>query len=73
MALFRIAAAVGLLLALAPEQTLRVARAMVGMADEAKALQPVSAESVLSYCKSHPQVCADAARQAAGGVKAVKP
>jgi hypothetical protein len=73
MALFRIAAAVGLLLVLAPEQTLRVAKGMVGIADEAKALQPVSAESVISYCKAQPQVCADAARQAAAGVKAARP
>ncbi len=73
MALFRIAAAVGLLLVLAPEQTLRVARSMVGIADEAKALQPASAESVINYCKAQPQVCADAARHAASAAKPGKP
>ncbi len=73
MALFRIAAAVGVLLALAPEQTLRVARGMVGFAEEAKALQPASAESVISYCKAQPQVCADAARHAAGAAKPGRP
>ena len=66
MAILRIAAAAGLLLVLAPEQTLRVAKGMVGMAEEAKSLQPASAETVMTYCRSNPQVCADAARQAVG-------
>jgi hypothetical protein len=65
MALFRIAAAAGLLAALAPEQTLQAARAVLGMAEEAKASQMPSAEAAQAYCKAHPQICAEAARQAA--------
>ena len=55
MAILRIAAAAGLLLVLAPEQTLRVAKGMVGMAEEAKSLQPASAETVITYCRTNPQ------------------
>jgi tRNA G18 (ribose-2'-O)-methylase SpoU len=73
MAILRIAAAAGLLLVLAPEQTLRVAKGMVGMAEEAKSLQHASAETVMTYCRSNPQVCADAARQAAAATKPNKP
>ncbi len=73
MALFRIAAAAGLLLVLAPEQTLRVAKGMVGIAEEAKSLQPASADAVLTYCKANPQACADAARQAVTTAKSGKP
>jgi hypothetical protein len=66
MALFRMAAAAGLLFAFAPEQTLRVVKTTFGLAEEARALQPVSAEAALNYCKANPSVCADVARQAAG-------
>ena len=66
MALFRMAAAAGLLFALAPEQTLHVVKTTFGLAEEARALQPVSAEAALNYCKANPGICADAARQAAG-------
>jgi hypothetical protein len=73
MAILRIAAAAGLLLVLAPEQTLRVAKGMVGMAEEAKSLQPASAETVMTYCRTNPQVCTDAARQAVAAAKPNKP
>ncbi len=73
MAILRIAAAVGLLLVLAPEQTIRVAKGMVGLAEEAKSLQPASAETVMTYCRTNPQVCADAARQAVAVAKPNKP
>ena len=66
MALFRMAAAAGLLFALAPEQTLNVVKTTFGLAEEARALQPVSAEAAMTYCKANPGICADAARQAAG-------
>jgi hypothetical protein len=66
MALFRMAAAAGLLFAVAPEQTLHVVKTTFGLAEEARALQPVSAETALSYCKANPNVCADVARQATG-------
>jgi hypothetical protein len=66
MALFRIAAAAGLLFAIAPEPTLRVARAALGMAEEAAAGQGTAADVAINYCKANPQVCLDAARQASG-------
>lgn len=73
MAILRIAAAAGLLLVLAPEQTLRVAKGMVGMAEEAKSLQPATTETVTTYCRTNPQVCVDAARQAVAATKPNKP
>jgi len=65
MALFRISAAVGVLLVVAPEPTLRVARGLFGMADEAASARPAAAEAALAYCRSNPDVCLDAARRAA--------
>jgi hypothetical protein len=65
MAILRIAAAAGLLLVLAPEQTLETARAMLGMAKSVKDEHVPSAEAAMVYCKAHPAVCADIARNAA--------
>lgn len=64
MAIFRIAAAAGLLLVIAPEETTRVARGLLGLAQEAQSLQAQVAETALQYCRANPSVCADVARQA---------
>ncbi len=71
MAVFRIAAAAGILLAFAPAETLKVVRAAFGMADEARQIQVreikgSAGELALAYCKANPEICLDAARQAAG-------
>ena len=70
MALFRVAAAAGLLLVLAPEETTRVARGLLGLAEEAKSLHAPAAETAIQYCRANPLVCADVARQASGMVAA---
>jgi hypothetical protein len=72
LALFRIAAAAGLLFALAPEPTLKVARAALGLAEETAAAQGSPADAAINYCKANPQICLDAARQASAA-KAPKP
>jgi hypothetical protein len=65
MAILRIAAAAGLLLVLAPEQTMDTARAMLGMAKAVKDEHMPSADAAMAYCKANPAVCADIARNAA--------
>jgi hypothetical protein len=65
MALFRIAAAAGLLLALAPEETLKVVRSAFGLAEEARQLQVPAGDAAAAYCKANPSVCLEAVRQAA--------
>jgi hypothetical protein len=67
MALFRIAAAAGLLLALAPEETLKAARAAFGLAEEVRQLQIPAGDAAAAYCKANPGICLEAVRNAAGG------
>ncbi|MGL4635256.1 MAG: hypothetical protein ACRCWF_04685 [Beijerinckiaceae bacterium] len=64
MAILRIAAAAGLLLAVAPEQTMEAARSMFGMASAVKEQHMPTAESAMAYCRKNPTVCAEAARTA---------
>ncbi|MCA3563181.1 MAG: hypothetical protein IOC90_10705 [Methylocystis sp.] len=66
MALFRIAAAAGLLLAVAPEPTLGVLRSVFGIADAVPLSQNAAAEAALAYCREHPRTCVDIARKAEG-------
>jgi tRNA G18 (ribose-2'-O)-methylase SpoU len=68
MSIFRIAAAAGLLFVLAPDETMKVARAALGLAEEAKSLQSPAADVALSYCRANPSACADAVRQASGSL-----
>jgi hypothetical protein len=65
MSLFRIVVAAGLLFAFAPEQTLKVARTALGLADEARQLQVNASEQAMTYCKDNPVKCMDMAKQAA--------
>jgi hypothetical protein len=64
MALFRIAAAAGILLAVAPEPTIQVLRTIFGMAETLPLSKSAAAEAAISYCREHPQTCLDAARKA---------
>jgi len=64
MALFRIVAATGLLLAAAPEPTLHVVRAIFGMAETFPISKTEAAEAAVAYCREHPQTCLDVARKA---------
>jgi hypothetical protein len=69
MALFRMSAAFALLVAVAPEPTLRAVRQIVGMAEGAAPAETAAAgEAALSFCRSHPQACRDAVTQAAATV-----
>ncbi len=70
MALFRMTAAFGLLLAIAPEKTLEVTRNVLGMASETvagetAAVGPVSAEQALAFCRQNADLCLETARRAA--------
>jgi tRNA G18 (ribose-2'-O)-methylase SpoU len=65
MAIVRIAAAAGLLLVLAPEQTMQAAKSMLGMAHSVKEQHMPNAESAMAYCRTNPATCAEIARNAA--------
>ena len=65
MAILRIAAAAGLLLVLAPEQTMETARSMLGLAKSMKDQHLPSADVAMAYCRENPAICADVARNAA--------
>ena len=76
MALFRMTAAFGLLLAVAPDQTLEATRGILGLAgdnvaSETAAVRPAGAEAALAFCRAHADLCLETARRAAGG--AAKP
>lgn len=64
MALFRMTAAFGLLLAVAPEPTLQAVRQAFGLAEGAAPAQAATAEAALSYCRANPEICVEAARRA---------
>jgi hypothetical protein len=72
LALFRIAAAAGVLLVLAPEKTREAALAIFRGADEARQAAPTKeqiAETAMTYCRKHPEVCAEALRKAGAADK----
>ena len=75
MALFRMSAAFALLVAVAPEPTLRAVRQIVGMAEGAAPAETAAlGEAALTFCRSNPQPCLEAARHAAAsGSKPAKP
>ncbi len=64
MALFRIVAATGVLLAVAPEPTLHVVRTIIGMAETLPLSKSEAAEAAIAYCREHAQTCLDVARKA---------
>ena len=69
MALFRMGAAFGLLLAVAPDQTLEATRKILGMAGESVAhetAKPATAEAALAFCRSNADLCLETAKRAAG-------
>ncbi len=71
MALFRMTAAFGLLLAVAPDQTLEATRSILGMAggkvaSEAASVRPASADAALAFCRANADLCLETARRAAG-------
>ena len=57
--------AAGLLFAFAPEESMKVARAAIGLAEEARQSQASVSEQALAYCKANPSICLAAAKQAA--------
>jgi Sec-independent protein translocase protein TatA len=76
LALFRIAAAAGILFVLAPEKTREAAVAIFRGAEEAKQAVPTReqvAEAALAYCRRNAEVCADAARKAMDAEKRLRP
>jgi hypothetical protein len=64
MALFRIAAAAGLLFAVAPEPTIHVVRTMFGMAETLPIPKTAAADAAFAYCRENPQACLEVARKA---------
>ncbi len=70
MALFRMSAAFGLLLAVAPDQTLEATRSILGMAGseaarETVAQRPAGADAALAFCRANAELCLETARRAA--------
>ncbi len=70
MALFRMTAAFGLLLVVAPDQTMEATRSILGMAGDKVASEtaagPASAEAALAFCRANADLCLETARRAAG-------
>lgn len=67
MALFRIAAAVGVLLVLAPEQTRTAIGTILSGAEETRKALPTreqAADQAISYCRRNPEICAAVAQKA---------
>jgi hypothetical protein len=76
VAVFRIAAAAGLLLVLAPEQTRQAIASIFRGAEEARQAAPTkeqAAEIALSFCRQNPETCARAVRKAAVAEKPARP
>jgi hypothetical protein len=76
VAVFRIAAAAGLLLVLAPEQTRQALASIFRGADDARQAMPSkeqAAEIAFSYCRQNPDACARAVRKAAEVDKPARP
>lgn len=76
MALLRMTAAFGVLLAVAPDQTLDATRSILGMtgseaARETAVARPAGAEAALAFCRANAELCLETARRAAE--VAVKP
>jgi hypothetical protein len=71
MALFRMTAAFGLLLAVAPDQTMEATRSILGIAKDKVANESVDpgstgAEAALAFCRANAELCLETARRAAG-------
>jgi hypothetical protein len=76
LALFRIAAAAGVLLVLAPEQSRQAIGAIFGGARDAARAVPTgeeAADAAIAYCRTHPDVCAKAVRKAAEAERRIRP
>jgi hypothetical protein len=67
VALFRIAAAAGLLLVLAPEETRKAVASLFQGAEDARRAVPSAeqaAEAAIAWCRREPEACAAVARKA---------
>ncbi len=76
MALFRIAAAAGILLVVAPEQTRQAVASIFRGAEDARQALPTreqAAEAALAYCRRNADACAAAARKAVEAEARLKP
>jgi hypothetical protein len=68
MAIFRIAAAAGLLLVLAPEQSRQAIGSIFATTEQARAAVPTreqAVEAAMAYCRKNAEACMDMGRKAA--------
>jgi hypothetical protein len=76
LALFRIAAAAGILIVLAPEQSRQAIAAIFSGAEDARRALPdpgQAADAALAYCRQNAEICAKAAHKALEAEKRLKP
>jgi hypothetical protein len=76
MALFRIAAAAGLLLAVAPDQTRQAIGALFRQAEDVQRAAPSpqdAAAAALAYCRENPEACMKAAAGAREAERRLRP